>query len=158
MSSATPWRIQCSWFAQKRKSSKQLKASLAAPATPIRPNRDLLDEISAIEKEMLKRTNILLLAELQRGGCRGQAGCLSRPWWSRASSPMASGSRLTALTQLSTPSQGSMGNLEVFRHLAMISMSRSGKSNILDAICFLMGITNLSHVRAENLQVSGEDF
>ena len=51
-----------------------------------------------------------------------------------------------------------MGNLEVFRHLAMISMSRSGKSNILDAICFLMGITNLSHVRAENLQVSGEDF
>ena len=34
------------------------------------------------------------------------------------------------------------------------SISRSGKSNILDAICFLMGITNLSHVRAENLQVS----
>ena len=29
---------------------------------------------------------------------------------------------------------------------------RSGKSNILDAICFLLGITNLSHVRAANLQ------
>ena len=31
-------------------------------------------------------------------------------------------------------------------------MFRSGKSNILDAICFLLGITNLSHVRAANLQ------
>ena len=37
------------------------------------------------------------------------------------------------------------------------SQPRSGKSNILDAICFLMGITNLSHVRAENLQVSRID-
>ena len=27
-----------------------------------------------------------------------------------------------------------------------------GKSNILDAICFLLGITNLTHVRAANLQ------
>jgi hypothetical protein len=27
-----------------------------------------------------------------------------------------------------------------------------GKSNILDAICFLLGITNLSQVRATNLQ------
>ena len=34
----------------------------------------------------------------------------------------------------------------------MILHSRSGKSNILDAICFLLGITNLSHVRAANLQ------
>lgn len=32
------------------------------------------------------------------------------------------------------------------------SFCRSGKSNILDAICFLLGITNLSHVRAANLQ------
>jgi chromosome segregation ATPase len=29
---------------------------------------------------------------------------------------------------------------------------RSGKSNILDAICFVLGITNLSQVRASNLQ------
>ena len=34
----------------------------------------------------------------------------------------------------------------------MMFFIRSGKSNILDAICFLLGITNLSHVRAANLQ------
>lgn len=28
----------------------------------------------------------------------------------------------------------------------------SGKSNILDAICFVLGITNMSTVRAQNLQ------
>ena len=36
---------------------------------------------------------------------------------------------------------------------AITGLNGSGKSNILDAICFLMGISNLSHVRAENLQV-----
>ena len=34
----------------------------------------------------------------------------------------------------------------------MTNIYRSGKSNILDAICFLLGITNLTHVRAANLQ------
>lgn len=29
---------------------------------------------------------------------------------------------------------------------AITGLNGSGKSNILDAICFLMGITNLSHV------------
>ena len=36
---------------------------------------------------------------------------------------------------------------------AITGLNGSGKSNILDGICFLMGITNLSCVRAENLQV-----
>ncbi|XP_057366441.1 structural maintenance of chromosomes protein 2-like [Daphnia carinata] len=35
---------------------------------------------------------------------------------------------------------------------AITGLNGSGKSNILDAICFLLGITNLSHVRAMNLQ------
>nr|CAB3266385.1 structural maintenance of chromosomes protein 2-like [Phallusia mammillata] len=35
---------------------------------------------------------------------------------------------------------------------AITGLNGSGKSNILDAICFLLGITNLSHVRASNLQ------
>ena len=35
---------------------------------------------------------------------------------------------------------------------AITGLNGSGKSNILDAICFLLGITNLSHVRATNLQ------
>ena len=35
---------------------------------------------------------------------------------------------------------------------AITGLNGSGKSNILDAICFLLGITNLSHVRAQNLQ------
>lgn len=35
---------------------------------------------------------------------------------------------------------------------AITGLNGSGKSNILDGICFLMGITNLSCVRAENLQ------
>jgi len=35
---------------------------------------------------------------------------------------------------------------------AITGLNGSGKSNILDAICFLLGITNLSHVRANNLQ------
>nr|XP_009505858.1 PREDICTED: structural maintenance of chromosomes protein 2 [Phalacrocorax carbo] len=35
---------------------------------------------------------------------------------------------------------------------AITGLNGSGKSNILDAICFLLGITNLSQVRASNLQ------
>ncbi|XP_061883329.1 structural maintenance of chromosomes protein 2-like [Entelurus aequoreus] len=35
---------------------------------------------------------------------------------------------------------------------AVTGLNGSGKSNILDSICFLLGITNLSHVRASNLQ------
>jgi len=35
---------------------------------------------------------------------------------------------------------------------AITGLNGSGKSNILDAICFLLGITNLSHVRANSLQ------
>ncbi|KAI9302946.1 RecF/RecN/SMC [Cunninghamella echinulata] len=35
---------------------------------------------------------------------------------------------------------------------AITGLNGSGKSNILDAICFVLGITNLSHVRANNLQ------
>ena len=35
---------------------------------------------------------------------------------------------------------------------AITGLNGSGKSNILDAICFLLCITNLSHVRATNLQ------
>ncbi|CAH8286890.1 unnamed protein product, partial [Schistosoma margrebowiei] len=34
---------------------------------------------------------------------------------------------------------------------AITGLNGSGKSNILDAICFLLGITSLSHVRAANL-------
>ncbi|KAK3869016.1 hypothetical protein Pcinc_025643 [Petrolisthes cinctipes] len=35
---------------------------------------------------------------------------------------------------------------------AITGLNGSGKSNILDAICFLLGITNLTQVRATNLQ------
>ncbi|KAI9189890.1 Structural maintenance of chromosomes protein 2 [Blastocladiella emersonii ATCC 22665] len=35
---------------------------------------------------------------------------------------------------------------------AVTGLNGSGKSNILDAICFVLGITTLSHVRATNLQ------
>ncbi|KAL7748023.1 Structural maintenance of chromosomes protein 2 [Sorochytrium milnesiophthora] len=35
---------------------------------------------------------------------------------------------------------------------AITGLNGSGKSNILDAICFVLGITTLSHVRAQNLQ------
>lgn len=38
------------------------------------------------------------------------------------------------------------------RFNAVTGLNGSGKSNILDAICFVLGITNLSHVRANNLQ------
>ena len=33
---------------------------------------------------------------------------------------------------------------------AITGLNGSGKSNILDAICFLLGITNLSQVRVRN--------
>ena len=36
---------------------------------------------------------------------------------------------------------------------AITGLNGSGKSNILDSICFVLGITNLTHVRAHNLQV-----
>lgn len=35
---------------------------------------------------------------------------------------------------------------------AITGLNGSGKSNILDSICFLLGISNLTHVRASNLQ------
>ncbi len=35
---------------------------------------------------------------------------------------------------------------------AITGLNGSGKSNILDAICFVLGINNLSQVRATNLQ------
>src|SRR5690242_8827270 len=35
---------------------------------------------------------------------------------------------------------------------ALTGLNGSGKSNILDAICFVLGITNLSQVRASSLQ------
>ena len=34
---------------------------------------------------------------------------------------------------------------------AITGLNGSGKSNILDSICFLLGISQLSHVRASNL-------
>jgi structural maintenance of chromosome 2 len=36
---------------------------------------------------------------------------------------------------------------------AITGLNGSGKSNILDSICFVLGINNLSVVRAQNLQV-----
>jgi structural maintenance of chromosome 2 len=39
------------------------------------------------------------------------------------------------------------------RHFnAITGLNGSGKSNILDSICFVLGITNLTQVRAANLQ------
>lgn len=35
---------------------------------------------------------------------------------------------------------------------AITGLNGSGKSNILDAICFVLGITNLSQIRVSNLQ------
>jgi structural maintenance of chromosome 2 len=35
---------------------------------------------------------------------------------------------------------------------AITGLNGTGKSNILDSICFVLGITNLSQVRAANLQ------
>lgn len=37
---------------------------------------------------------------------------------------------------------------------SITGLNGSGKSNILDAICFVLGITNMSTMRAQNLQVS----
>jgi AAA15 family ATPase/GTPase len=38
---------------------------------------------------------------------------------------------------------------------SITGLNGSGKSNILDSICFVLGINNLSVVRAQNLQVGG---
>jgi structural maintenance of chromosome 2 len=35
---------------------------------------------------------------------------------------------------------------------AITGLNGSGKSNVLDSICFVLGISNLSQVRASNLQ------
>jgi DNA repair ATPase RecN len=40
---------------------------------------------------------------------------------------------------------------------SITGLNGSGKSNILDAICFVLGITNLGVVRAQNLQVRGRN-
>lgn len=36
---------------------------------------------------------------------------------------------------------------------SITGLNGSGKSNILDAICFVLGITSMSIVRAQNIQV-----
>jgi chromosome segregation ATPase len=36
---------------------------------------------------------------------------------------------------------------------SITGLNGSGKSNILDSICFVLGITNMTTVRAQNLQV-----
>jgi structural maintenance of chromosome 2 len=36
---------------------------------------------------------------------------------------------------------------------SITGLNGSGKSNILDSICFVLGITNMSTVRAQNLTV-----
>jgi structural maintenance of chromosome 2 len=40
---------------------------------------------------------------------------------------------------------------------SITGLNGSGKSNILDAICFVLGITHLNTVRAQNLQVHDPD-
>lgn len=40
---------------------------------------------------------------------------------------------------------------------SITGLNGSGKSNILDAICFVLGITSMSTVRAQNIQVSGNE-
>ena len=37
---------------------------------------------------------------------------------------------------------------------SITGLNGSGKSNILDAICFVLGITSMSTVRAQNIQAS----
>ena len=37
---------------------------------------------------------------------------------------------------------------------SITGLNGSGKSNILDAICFVLGITSMSTMRAQNIQVS----
>ncbi len=39
---------------------------------------------------------------------------------------------------------------------SITGLNGSGKSNILDAICFVLGITSMSTVRAQNIQVSAK--
>lgn len=39
---------------------------------------------------------------------------------------------------------------------SITGLNGSGKSNILDAICFVLGITSMSVVRASNIQVSSQ--
>ena len=41
---------------------------------------------------------------------------------------------------------------------SITGLNGSGKSNILDAICFVLGITSMSTVRAQNIQVSPQSF
>ena len=37
---------------------------------------------------------------------------------------------------------------------SITGLNGSGKSNILDAICFVLGITSMTTVRAQNIQVT----
>jgi structural maintenance of chromosome 2 len=39
---------------------------------------------------------------------------------------------------------------------SITGLNGSGKSNILDSICFVLGITNMTTVRAQNLQVCAD--
>ncbi|KAL9488481.1 hypothetical protein ACSS6W_000758 [Trichoderma asperelloides] len=53
------------------------------------------------------------------------------------------------------PTVGAFINIDEFRDESFNSitgLNGSGKSNILDSICFVLGITNMSTVRAQNLQ------
>ena len=51
----------------------------------------------------------------------------------------------------------SLGNILIIHRdesfNSITGLNGSGKSNILDSICFVLGITNMTTVRAQNLQV-----
>ena len=51
----------------------------------------------------------------------------------------------------SYPVRTSISNLDP-QFNAITGLNGSGKSNIIDAICFLLGISSLQHVRVSNLQ------
>ena len=41
---------------------------------------------------------------------------------------------------------------------SITGLNGSGKSNILDAICFVLGITSMTTVRAQNIQVTSSSL
>lgn len=59
--------------------------------------------------------------------------------------------RLVCLPSLYETTSPNVGRDESFNSIT--GLNGSGKSNILDSICFVLGINNLSVVRAQNLQV-----
>ena len=112
--------------------------------------------LTQLEKESARLKKLLAEAELETDGAvwRELLACKSKALFHSFVLKYISKMYIKSMVIDGFKSYGQRTEINGFDPMfnAITGLNGSGKSNILDAICFLLGITNLTHVRATNLQ------